>query len=181
MKLPCKYCGELFEVQPYRYNSGNKTTCSDNCRRLRMKERAKNRRTGVKCTCALPGCNKTFYRRAHKVKQVSEKSGYFFCSKNHQIRGFLALKDFKLGRKAETRNEYRKLALFEHGSECSCCGYKDRVEMLDVHHIDSDRKNNIRENLIVLCVWCHALVTRRLAYIKNRKLIKFVKNFKRAC
>lgn len=34
--------------------------------------------------------------------------------------------------------------------------------MLDVHHLDSDRSNGLPENLLVLCVWCHALETRRI-------------------
>jgi hypothetical protein len=37
------------------------------------------------------------------------------------------------------------------------CGYKWRVE---VHHIDSDRKNNHWNNLITLCKTCHGYVTK---------------------
>ena len=33
-------------------------------------------------------------------------------------------------------------------------------ELLDVHHIDSNRSHNDINNLAVLCVWCHAIVTR---------------------
>lgn len=33
--------------------------------------------------------------------------------------------------------------------------------MLDVHHIDGNRKNGKADNLEVLCVWCHALETRK--------------------
>lgn len=35
-------------------------------------------------------------------------------------------------------------------------------ELLDVHHVDGNRKHNKIENLEVLCVWCHAIVTRGL-------------------
>jgi hypothetical protein len=34
--------------------------------------------------------------------------------------------------------------------------------MLDVHHKDGDRENGSIENLEVLCVWCHALYTRKI-------------------
>ena len=37
--------------------------------------------------------------------------------------------------------------------------------MLDVHHVDGIRQNNHPDNLEVLCVWCHALKTRKIDYI----------------
>jgi hypothetical protein len=61
-------------------------------------------------------------------------------------------------------NSYRVRALTYYGEKCSNdkCPF-DIVEkkMLDVHHIDRNRKNNKTENLRVLCVWCHALETRK--------------------
>ncbi len=43
--------------------------------------------------------------------------------------------------------------------------------MLDVDHIDNDRSNNKIANLQILCVWCHALKTRKV--IPNPELDKF--------
>lgn len=37
--------------------------------------------------------------------------------------------------------------------------------MLDVHHVDGDRSNGEIANLAVLCVFCHALITRGYADI----------------
>lgn len=39
--------------------------------------------------------------------------------------------------------------------ECVICGYKEHPEILQVHHIDRNRSNNIKSNLEVLCPNCH--------------------------
>ena len=39
--------------------------------------------------------------------------------------------------------------------------------MLDVHHKDENRSNNKIENLEVLCVWCHAVLTRNSPHTKK--------------
>lgn len=44
------------------------------------------------------------------------------------------------------------------------CGYHKYEQMLDVDHINSNRKDNKLCNLQVLCVWCHALKTRKIPY-----------------
>lgn len=41
--------------------------------------------------------------------------------------------------------------------QCQCCGHIGKQDSgdLDVHHIDSNRKNNNDFNLITLCKKCH--------------------------
>jgi hypothetical protein len=62
------------------------------------------------------------------------------------------------------KSTYRMRALKEHGAFCDYCGYSLHVKMLDVHHIDNKRENNKLENLEVLCVWCHAMETRKVPF-----------------
>ena len=58
------------------------------------------------------------------------------------------------------RVEYRKLMQREKVDEkCVKCGDNDS-RILAVHHIDKDRENNKKENLIYLCMNCHFLVHR---------------------
>lgn len=63
----------------------------------------------------------------------------------------------------------------KYDNKCAECGwdkknaYVDKC-MLDIHHIDGNRKNNKEENLILICPNCHSL-TGNYRYIngKNRK------------
>lgn len=51
---------------------------------------------------------------------------------------------------------YLKARLIElRGPACERCGYC-RVQILVVHHVDRDRKNNKMENLELICPNCHA-------------------------
>ena len=43
--------------------------------------------------------------------------------------------------------------------ECIFCGKKENIE---IHHIDKNRKNNNRKNLLKLCVRCHRLLHSRI-------------------
>ena len=43
-----------------------------------------------------------------------------------------------------------------HCEQCGISEWQSRSLPLEVHHIDGDRHNNVRENLQVLCPNCHA-------------------------
>jgi len=47
------------------------------------------------------------------------------------------------------------LVRHEANNSCELCGHKRRGRKLQVHHIDEDKDNNGRANLIALCVPCH--------------------------
>lgn len=46
---------------------------------------------------------------------------------------------------------------------CICCGFNKIVEL---HHLDSDKKNNFKENLVPLCPNCHKMIHSH-AYFKE--------------
>ena len=73
-----------------------------------------------------------------------------------------------VGPKGSGESSYRALAYRAYGEKCEICGY---TEVLDVHHIDGNRNNNDKDNLIVMCPNCHAKVTRKIKKLINRKLI----------
>jgi len=52
---------------------------------------------------------------------------------------------------------YRKIALEHHGHKCVVCGF-DKV--IDVHHLDNNRQNNTKENLVTLCPNHHYMIHR---------------------
>lgn len=90
----------------------------------------------------------------------------YFCSREHK-----ELAQSIAGNVPEIRpahygsdggiHTYRTRALRQNKA-CVKCGYSHDVRMLDVDHVDGNRKNNDIGNLQVLCVWCHALKTRRV-------------------
>lgn len=52
-------------------------------------------------------------------------------------------------------SNYRKVYLEENGESCELCSSEESVV---VHHIDGDRENNIRENLMAVCRGCHTKI-----------------------
>jgi len=57
---------------------------------------------------------------------------------------------------------YRQIALRNKPNKCNICGYNTFIKVLEVHHIDGNRKNNELSNLEILCPSCHKLRTLKL-------------------
>ena len=54
----------------------------------------------------------------------------------------------------------KKHLLAERGHQCECCHnvqWLGKEIPLQVHHIDGDRTNNTRDNLVLLCANCHSI------------------------
>ena len=61
----------------------------------------------------------------------------------------------ELKRPASIKNRLTK----ERGYMCESCGitnWKDKPITLELHHIDGNNRNNLRENLELLCPNCHS-------------------------
>lgn len=109
-------------------------------------------------------CGKIFTRMGTEVK----RSYLHFCSKE------CGNKYKNLFIKKDNSSNYRNLAFKEYQHICACCGYDEDERILEVHHIDGNRKNNNINNLRILCPNCHRKIT--LKYYKldinNNVLIK---------
>lgn len=112
-------------------------------------------------------CHKIY--KIPEYKYLSSKTGLRFCSRDCKDQSqLLESKLNKLISPNSKGTSYRAHALRVYGAICKMCGYKEYKKMLDVDHIDSNRKNNDIANLQVLCVWCHALKTRKVKFHVNR-------------
>lgn len=143
----CEVCNVKFWVKPSWVKYGRAKTCSTSCRGLRQRTRKM-----VDCS----RCQKQFERHLNKIQERNYCSR--FCKERDQEAGGpLALPHYGDGSRW-----YRARALRTHGKKCNLCGFDYDERMLDVHHKDCDGSNGHINNLEVLCVWCHALYTRKV-------------------
>ena len=127
----CETCGKLFYSTPARYESAK--YCSDSCRDQRRLKLMKGK-------CLTCGNDFEYQNMGAPRKYCSEKCG-------RVARKFLIRKDRKW--------QNRELRTF--AERCQMCGYEAHKEILGVHHIDKNPKNNDSSNLIVLCPNCHSV------------------------
>lgn len=151
--IECRECGKEVisradQVRKY---------CSPECAR-------KSRHNRIKLTCAY--CHRQFERPLNK--KTNSKHSVFFCCRQHKDWGQRiehGIPAIHPPHYAGGASEYRNRALRQKGPRCQGCGYFELEGMLDVHHVDGDRSNGEIANLAVLCVFCHALITRGYADI----------------
>ena len=66
----------------------------------------------------------------------------------------------------------RRALLEEANNKCTICGFNesraDGTSILQIDHIDGDRKNNAKENLRVLCPNCHAVHSLKFMHIGQK-------------
>ena len=126
----CLVCHKQFYTVP---TSSKQKTCSQNCNSLNK------RILPTKDKCKQCGKDISFPKYKPKV----------YCSRSCGSRSrWHNSENFKTSRFA--KNELRTMA-----NKCFKCQYKNIPEILQIHHIDRNRKNNKRENVILLCPNCH--------------------------
>ncbi len=154
--LTCLQCNKIFHVPKHWISRGTKY-CGKYCS-------AKSKESKVTVTCAW--CSKT--KDIQPSDMAKSRSGLFFCNrdcKEHaQSLGGLPGVQLPQTGTGTIPNKYRKKAFRWVSKVCQKCNYGKDLRMLDVHHKDGNRLNNLESNLEVLCVWCHALETRGVEY-----------------
>ena len=105
----------------------------------------------IKCVT----CGKEVNKLPSQIKR--SKTGNSYCSKTCAVTNNNKL--FRIGENHPNYTDgvasYRKKALRAKKS-CEDCGNRDE-RVLEVHHLDENRRNNLIENLIVLCANCHLI------------------------
>lgn len=137
----CLHCQKQF----FTRIDQEKKFCSHKCS-------SDHRSSNLKVDCH--NCGQTFSIRPSKVEK--SKKGVHFCTKKCQKEHY----------ESSENCQYRKLFGKEE-LKCERCGYCEFACGVDIHHIDENRKNNSRENLIRLCSPCHRGLHRRLWKIEE--------------
>ena len=99
----------------------------------------------TKITKVCPVCSEEF----STLNNSKEKTTCSFSCANTHFRSGEDHPNYR-----ETSTKYRNKVDI---SECNRCGYNSFTEILQVHHIDRNRRNNELLNLEVLCPNCHSI------------------------
>jgi hypothetical protein len=147
----CEQCNEIFYAPKHRLDK--RKYCSIKC----QADANKNR---YEVECAM--CSKKFERVENKL---STKTGLNYCSRKckDKAQSTDGIFEARVPHFKDGYHNCRERTIKER-KICEVCGYKNDIKMLDVHHKDRNRKNNLDSNLKVLCVWCHALETRKVEW-----------------
>ena len=104
---------------------------------------------------AVRELNKRGVIKAHKEGRLP---GWRNLHKTHDLaykqRGKFSA-DFSLNGKGN----HKMVLIQERGHACECCKnsqWMGRDIVIEMHHVDGDRFNNIKENLVLLCPNCHS-------------------------
>lgn len=156
-KHNCEQCGKEFLRR--KNASRPKKYCSKKCHEV-----SRRKRTIVKCT----NCGKDVEKKTSQLKNA--KHGFHFCNRKCKEEAQ------KLGGKcpkirpahfgtSKGRETYRKLIANAKNPICEEC-QENTIYLLQVHHKDGDKNNNIESNFEIVCSNCH--VKRHLKFNGDR-------------
>jgi len=147
--VACCICQEVFYAKPRHIQRGWGKYCSRHCQH-------KGQHRGKQYECGV--CKMELYRTPAELRK--SRSGNFFCNKS-----CLAVWKNTNAPKGEGHFNWKdgssayRAIMKKSGvtPKCSKCKLKN-INVLVVHHIDQNRKNNNVSNLCWLCRNCHYLV-----------------------
>ena len=117
--------------------------------------------------------SRNFSKEAIRKKSVANKKYYASLSDEKRVEVLAKLEATHLNQQGKnleklisedfatlTYQNKRKRVIIEQDFKCGCCGISEWLDTpitLELEHIDGDRTNNLRHNLIGLCPNCHSL------------------------
>lgn len=172
--LLCNIHNKNFTVTAECFMRGSKDirSCCPLCSEEKKNKKFEQQRTEV--TCAY--CGKSFIKPNSKLKS---KSGLYFCCREHKdlAQRINSGEQFNNMRpehyNKEGTSNYRRIAFDNYPHECAVCKWNEDEDILQVHHIDENRKNGKKDNLIILCPTCHwKLTTYKYKLIDREHIVR---------
>jgi endogenous inhibitor of DNA gyrase (YacG/DUF329 family) len=161
VKVKCKICGKHFFAKQWHIDRGWARFCSISCKN-------EGQKTGRFIKCAICG------KKAWKIPRAFQhsKSGKFFCGKTCQT--IWRNKYYSGSKHTRWRNgvaSYRKVLRANNKPvACTLCKESD-TRVLQAHHRNKNRNDNVLRNLAWLCINCH-----RLVHLHNQKLPSYARS-----
>lgn len=172
----CERCGSEYRL----INGGTARFCSRSCSNSKnqTEESKKKISIGVK-----KSIEKLRISNPEKLKRRWEKERLSDEHKKKISNGLILYnkKKEQFYKKCVKENKYellsrparRKFLLEETNNSCEICKnnkWLDKPIWLEIHHKDGNNKNNRRENLLVVCLNCHAILDNNYRFTgRNRK------------
>ena len=158
----------------YKYINGTvtrkvkKLTCDCDCSHFRKGPKAKYKYITKIC----PICENTFEA---KEGHYREKQTCSYSCSNIYFRSGPDNGNWKESEENCKSSAYRSTCFYYHKKKCVICGEKNIVE---VHHLDENTKNNKPENLIPICSTHHQYWHSRFKPLVEQKILDYINNWK---
>jgi hypothetical protein len=127
---------------------------------------------GIYC-CRSCANSRIFTEESKRKKSESNKKFYDSLTEEKKLSVLSKLEKTRLNRQGKhldkllnenfdnlTYQNKRKRVIIEQDFRCGCCGITEWLNTpitFELEHIDGNRKNNYRHNLVGLCPNCHSL------------------------
>jgi hypothetical protein len=156
----CVICESSFQAKNHWKDT--RRTCSDRCRYEFLRRKFQQKSSGI-----CPQCGKEFVTYPQsKQKLCTLPCKRKYVGQLHRGPDNPNWKETKYLRAANRRSLVKRIR--ERDKVCMDCG---SAKNLHVHHIDSNPKNNADENLVLLCIPCHA---RRHEALGETKVVPLI-------
>lgn len=101
-----------------------------------------------------PQCRQEF-KRGSRRRFCSLKCYFEFRGLEYKGRNRVYAKADRSEFREVTSRRLQRLYLLSIRDRCESCGWMEYVNLLEVHHVDHNRRNGKLENLVLLCPTCH--------------------------
>lgn len=124
------------------------------------------RRLNVVVEKVCPVCSKTF-----ETQKSGNRKEKVTCS--HSCSNTYFRRGTQNGNWSD--DAYRSSCFLYHDKKCIVC---DEDKIVEVHHLDGNKKNNKIDNLVPLCPTHHQYWHSRFKYLIEDKIVKYIQEFK---
>lgn len=142
-KVQCQFCGKDIWRKEHDLRRYKLIYCDRACRTKHQ------RALQPRVTCSA--CGKMIVLNG--CRKRNSKTGLYFC--NNECKNPYVARFHRWRANPHSHRSRRPAVISAAEGKCQNCGYHENECMLDVHHVDSNHRNNDWKNLRCLCVWCH--------------------------